>query len=285
MVAAPDEEEKSWASMVSCSRGTASLWVFDLDGTLLVSHGREIIEVAGMRAGIHPLIEAHVSCALPRERRSDYRYCGEEDAHGDPHGLIMTAAVIEPVASKLRAVMGQSDAEAAILTARAHDPTWLSEELAAKLQLARPIRPDLIQCVYSNDFEENVCRGSTAERKAAALDILVRRAGTPRTIHFFDDVKTNLECVERHFADPAKPDLRAHLVDFQHSLDALSAAKIDPADVFHPQCRDERKDEPNDLVKAIQGSLSASKLAVLKKLSMKKPPAATPLPAASRVPP
>lgn len=215
-------------------------------------------------------IEAHVSCALPQERRSDYRYCGEEDAHGDPHGLIDAAAIIEPVAIKLRQVLTRMDAEAAILTARAHDPNWLSERLHAKLGLQRPIRPDLIQCVYSRAFERDVCCGSTPARKAAALDVLVDRCGSPRRVHFFDDVPDNIDVVQKHFDVKHKgPMLIAHLIDFQHSIDALTAAGIDASDVFHPQCRDERQDDPNDLVKAIQKSLSASRVDVLQELGKK----------------
>ena len=49
------------------------LWVFDLDGTLLVSFGREIVKVKGERAGLHPLMEPHVK--LPKPRSSDFSAC------------------------------------------------------------------------------------------------------------------------------------------------------------------------------------------------------------------
>lgn len=215
-------------------------------------------------------IESHV--ALPSERRSDYRYCGEEDAHGDPHALIDTAAVIEPVAASLREALARQDSEVAILTARAHDASWLCDRLTTKLRLPR--RLSLVQCVYSRDFEREVCDGTTAARKAAALDLLVARC-RPRVVHFFDDVEENVRFAQSHFNDRATPRLVPHLIDFQHSLDALDAAGIDAADVFHPQCRDEN--DMNDLVADIQKSLSSSSLDVLKKLSAQKRPFSPPI--------
>ena len=245
-----------------------TLWTFDLDGTLLVSHGREIIESNGMCAGIHPLIVAHVE--LPVDRASDFRYCGEEDMHGDPHGLIETAAVIEPVAAILRRAVA-AGGQVAILSARAHDAVWLSERLTTKFNLPRgSIRPELIQCVYSRSFEDAICCGRTPERKAAALKVLIERAKAD-AVHFFDDLQENIDFAVANVGTPIR--LYPHLVDFDHALEALKNAGTDPLDVFHPQLRPDRINEPNALVLAINRQLSNSNLPALQQLADLHPPA------------
>lgn len=95
-----------------------TLYVFDMDGTLLVSRGREIISDAdtGSRAAIHPLIEKHV--VKRKNSASSYAYCGEEDAHGDPCDLIASSSVIESVAAVLRRGLADPRSEVAVLTAR-----------------------------------------------------------------------------------------------------------------------------------------------------------------------
>ena len=53
-----------------------------MDGTLLVSRGREIVtDDRDNRAAIHPLSERHVT--RPAGATSSYAHCGEEDAHGE----------------------------------------------------------------------------------------------------------------------------------------------------------------------------------------------------------
>lgn len=232
------------------------LYVFDLDGTLLVSPGREIIEHDGNRAGIHPVIEEHVASVLPRDRRSDYRHCGEEDLHDDPHELIESAAVIASTAAKLREVLGRGEAEAAILTARAHDSAWLSQKLEKALGLPRAIRPDLIMCVYSRDFDK-MGDHSTASRKAAAVRILVQRSA-PDVAYVYDDVEKNLDAIEATL----KPIIRVEtfLVPFDAALEALRDHGYDPHHFFDVQCRDEYDMEPNALVQVLRRTISASNL-------------------------
>ena len=85
----------------------AVLAIFDIDGTLLVSSGREIVSYGGRRAAIHPLMEPATAALLDEDDLASafsvsdvhlersYAYAGEEDSHGDRYRLIESASVIE----------------------------------------------------------------------------------------------------------------------------------------------------------------------------------------------
>ena len=176
-------------------------------------------------------------------------YAGEEHKHGDPHNLIETAAVIEPIADVLRRALERS--QVAILSARAHGADWLSKRLEKKLNLPR--RPDFIECVYSPDFENNVCDGPTPDRKALALERLVERSKAQK-VHFYDDVQENLDKAKTHFVD-TKLQIYTYFVDFDYSLRALADLGLDPKDIFDPQLRHERNGEPNELCVEIRDQL------------------------------
>lgn len=169
--------------------GLAELHVFDMDGTLLVSRGREIIvdEATGARAAVHPLIEAHVT--KPPRHSSSYAFCGEEDAHGDPFDLIENAVVVPGAAAAMRAAAARPGCGVAVLTARAHDAAWLADKLSQKLGLPRgALSPARVLCVYHAAFGAS---GSTSARKNAALLRLVAQT-RPRRVVFYDDVAANV---------------------------------------------------------------------------------------------
>ena len=242
--------------------GLAELHVFDMDGTLLVSRGREIIvdEATGARAAVHPLIEAHVT--KPPRHSSSYAFCGEEDAHGDPFDLIENAVVVPGAAAAMRAAAARPGCGVAVLTARAHDAAWLADKLSQKLGLPRgALSPARVLCVYHAAFGAS---GSTSARKNAALLRLVAQT-RPRRVVFYDDVAANVDGARRLFdARGDLPPLETVLVPLAESLAALEAAGEDVVDALHPQCRDSTG-SLNPLVMDLQDQLAKEPL--LRRLS------------------
>ena len=187
-----------------------------MDGTLLVSRGREIIvdEATGARAAVHPLIEAHVT--KPPRHSSSYAFCGEEDAHGDPFDLIENAVVVPGAAAAMRAAAARPGCGVAVLTARAHDAAWLADKLSQKLGLPRgALSPARVLCVYHAAFGAS---GSTSARKNAALLRLVAQT-RPRRVVFYDDVAANVAGARRLF--DARGDLQGRTRERNSQLQRL----------------------------------------------------------------
>lgn len=247
--------DTSPTSVVDAATRQRLLAVFDVDGTLLVSHGREIVTSPnGMRAAVHPLVEPCAS-VLPNGCQSDFAFSGEEDLNGDTFGLLQRACVIEPVADVLRRLVEDPSAEVAILTARGHDPSWLAHALSEKLQLARPLRPELVMTVYSAGFEKGMLAnagslGRTADRKAYALGQMIA-ATSPSDVAFYDDMPANLDKASEYMVK-AHPSLvyQPHAVPASASAAACAASNVDFKEIAHFQCRDEGG-APNALVEAM----------------------------------
>ena len=230
------------------NESTGVLAVFDLDGTLLVSAGREIITSPDgeCMAAVHPLVEpAFGTLVKPGGNNTiqrSYRYAGEEDSFGDEYELLDRACIIEPVAERLRSHLARGDA-VAILSARAHDPRWLANVLTRKLHLTEALRPELIKCVYSRSFEATLpMRGanegwSVPRRKAHAFADLLR-ATASRESHFFDDMADNLHAVSsfaaEHFPLVA---FHSHPVTYEEAVAACASDGVDIREFLHPQCR------------------------------------------------
>lgn len=245
------------------------LTVLDMDGTLLVSRGREIVtDDRDNRAAIHPLIERHVT--RPAGATSSYAHCGEEDAHGDPHDLIGGATVVASTAAVLRRCLADPRATVAILTARAHDAAWLAARLEAKLGLETgALPPANVVCVYSREFEARAppaALASTPARKNAALALLVA-AHAPDAVHFYDDDASNVDGARAFFASRGDlPPLAGHLVPLARSLEALADDGVDVDDLLHPQCRDS-VGSSNSLVRDLERQLSQAEPEPLRRLS------------------
>jgi len=249
-------------------RATDTLAVFDLDGTLIVSKGREVVTTAdGLRACLHPLMEHSCQSALPAGCASDFACCGEEDQHGDPYQLLHNATLIRPIADRLRALLDRpaNECEVAILTARGHDPTWLASTLTRKLQLRRPLRPDLVHPVYSPAFEAAMTAttgrlGRTAERKAFAIGRMIELV-RPSDVHFWDDLPSNVDAVTTIMqAEHADLDYHPHLVPLECSLKACEEAGVDVREICHFQCRDEAGAPPNSLVQSLLATPIAAQI-------------------------
>eukprot|EP00322_Chrysochromulina_rotalis_P029036 CAMPEP_0115828370 /NCGR_PEP_ID=MMETSP0287-20121206/537_1 /TAXON_ID=412157 /ORGANISM="Chrysochromulina rotalis, Strain UIO044" /LENGTH=315 /DNA_ID=CAMNT_0003281581 /DNA_START=14 /DNA_END=961 /DNA_ORIENTATION=- len=246
------------------------LVVFDIDGTLLVTKGREIVESPdGLRACVHPLVE---ECRelLPNGTTSDFRFSGEEEYQGDAFSLFQTAAVIERTATKLRASHSQpcSEAQVAILTARGSSSGWIAEQLSRRLGLQQHIRPDLVKPVYNIDFETAMLDatghlGSTAQRKAFALGQLIDELG-PETVTFLDDMASNLKEAgdyvgTRHSVLRYVPEL----IPLQDSINACTEIGWDFLHLIEFQCHDvPRSQSMNSLVEALQRCLLAQRLGI-----------------------
>ena len=242
------------------------LAIFDVDGTLLVSKGREVVtSPQGLRAAIHPLVEPCGS-ALPSGCSSDFAFSGEEDLNGDAFALVANACIIEPVAERLRKLMSSEEAEVAILSARGHDPVWLAKALTEKLQLARPLDPKLVMTVYSAGFEADmppaVAAGRTADRKAHALGLMISRVA-PSKVEFYDDMPANLEKAASYMSKAhAGVTFRAMPVPAADSIAACSACNVDYRELIYFQCRDEAG-APNALVDAMMSTELAVQLSLI----------------------
>mmetsp|Transcript_337 Transcript_337/g.646 ORF Transcript_337/g.646 Transcript_337/m.646 type:complete len:340 (+) Transcript_337:159-1178(+) len=261
-----------------------TLAVFDVDGTLLVTQGREIIvDSNGMRAAVHPLMEpvaTPVTSSLMYT--SDYTHAGEEDQTEDTFQLIMNACIIEPIAEKCRTFAEHEDCDVAIISARGHNPDWLARQLEMKLGLKRPLAAENVKCVYSDAFEQQFKAAKaegedgTSDRKALALKQLIESC-QPSVIHFFDDVASNLDgaCA---FVASAHPEmtLHTHLVPYELSEAACAAAGVDICDLLHFQCRDE--EEPNELVKSLVSLPEAKRRLSAWEMRSKERAAGRPLP-------
>ncbi len=279
------------ASLTTATPQARKLAVFDVDGTLLVSHGREIVQFAPqlapgtlagdelshgepmgepMRVALHPLLEVAVRPFLPEGCRSDFSHSGEEDQSGDPHSLIQKACVVEPVAEVLRTFLESEHCDVALLTARGHSPEWLADELYQKLRLTKRIRPELVKCVYSSAFDARLAAGGvgdgvdsgTSARKAFAIAEMIDLC-SPAEVRFYDDMKENLEGVKDAVTGQyPHVGFYAHLVPFELSLDACEAAGVDVRELIHPQCRDEHAQglPPNPLVQKLLKVPSAQDL-------------------------
>ena len=234
------------------------LAVFDVDGTLLISKGREIVTSAnGLRACIHPLVEPFCSGAIPDGSSSNFAYSGEEDLNGDEYNLLRDATLIPPIARDKGAVCAACRRmPVAILTARGHNPKWLAAALTSKLQLKRPIEPSLVFTVYSNCFEreEGLTRralGRTEERKAYALGKLIELA-RPSHVDFFDDMAPNRDAAIRYMSrEHDTIQFTSHDVPVSMVKAALSIEGIDIRELTHFQCRDEMGTGYNTLVQAL----------------------------------
>lgn len=242
-----------------------TLAVFDVDGTLLVSKGREILTYGQDRVALHPLIEVACRGALPAGCSSEFAYSGEEDLNGDEFQLLRSAHVILPVAEQLRAMHERDDCDVAILTARGHAPEWLAAALTAKLKLRTPLRPELVMTVYSAGFEAEMTAsagslGRTEQRKAWALGQMIERT-EPTSVHFFDDMLPNREAALRYMkAQQAEISFEAHDVPLEACVAACVADGACVKELIHPQCRDERARPPNALVRALLASPAAHEL-------------------------
>lgn len=241
------------------------LAVFDIDGTLLVSHGREIITSAdGLRCAVHPLVEP-CGASLPKGVDSNFAYSGEEDLNGDAYALLQNALEIEPIAARMRELLEApaSEVECAILTARGHNPSWLAHALSTKLRLARPLSAECVKTVYSAGFESAMMEacgslGRTADRKAFALGQLIG-ASNPTHVQFFDDMPSNLEKAASYMAK-AHPTLvyTEQAVPPALATAACEANNVDLRELCHFQCRDD-DGPPNSLVRTLLATeLSAS---------------------------
>jgi hypothetical protein len=93
-----------------------------VDGTLLVSKGREILTYGQDRVALHPLIEVACRGALPAGCSSEFAYSGEEDLNGDEFQLLRSAHVILPVAEQLRAMHERDDCDVASASRASHAP-------------------------------------------------------------------------------------------------------------------------------------------------------------------
>ena len=235
------------------------LVVFDVDGTLLISKGREIVTSAnGLRACIHPLVEPFCSGAIPDGCSSNFAYSGEEDLNGDEYNLLRDATLIPPIAERIKELcaLPADECAVAILTARGHNPKWLAAALTSKLQLKRPIEPSLVFTVYSNCFEreEGLTRralGRTEERKAYALGKLIELA-QPSHVEFFDDMAPNRDAAIRYMSrEHDTIQFTSHDVPVSMVKAALSIEGIDIRELTHFQCRDEMGTGYNTLVQAL----------------------------------
>lgn len=240
------------------SASDRALAIFDVDGTLLVTAGRELAtHSSGERVAVHPLMEGALeeldgggggnatrSVPPPPWVDRSYAHAGEEDVHGDPYRLIERSCVLGPRVAALRAALADGRTSVAVLSARAHDPAWLAAQLRAKLRLPAPLDPALVQTVFSAPFEARLPRRAdggawgTAARKAYALGELLR-AVRPARAAFYDDVGANLEAAAAHAAAefPAVA-FEAHLVGFDESVAACAAEGIDLRERLHFQPRD-----------------------------------------------
>ena len=237
---------------------TMHLSVFDIDGTLLVTRGREIVRSpGGLRSCVHPLVE-ECRKLLPNGTQSDYRFSGEEEYYGDDFSLLQTAAVIQQSATSLRTSNSLPCSEVAILTARGSSPGWIAGQLSKRLGLQQHIRPDLVKPVYNVDFERAMLDatgrlGSTAERKAFALGQLIGDVG-PEVVTFLDDMALNLKeaaayMEARHGAVRFVPEL----VPLQASIDACTEMGWNFLELIDFQCHDmPRSQSMNELVKSLQ---------------------------------
>lgn len=231
----------------------AVLAVFDLDGTIFVSAGREILHHGGDCAALHPLMEPVVEAELDAISglSHDYTYAGEEDLHdGDHFRLIERASTIEPIAQQLRRHLAEGH-KIGILSARGHDATWLAGTLERKLHLeAGSLDPSLVQAVYSKRFEEtsglpmNGPSAATPARKALAFEALLEASGASE-VHYYDDVADNLKTVRaRARALSPRVTMHAHLVPYALSVEACEKAGVDIRELLHFGCRTDATPSP-----------------------------------------
>ena len=229
------------------------LAVFDLDGTIFVSAGREIIHHGGDCAALHPLMEPVVEAELDAISglSHDYTYAGEEDLRdGDHFRLIERASTIEPIAQQLRQHLAEGH-KIGILSARGHEARWLAERLERKLHLeAGSIDPSLVQAVYSKRFEEtsglpmNGPSAATPARKALAFEALLEASGASE-VYYYDDVEDNLKTVRaRALAHSPRVTMPAHLVPYELSVEACEKAGVDIRELLHFGCRTDATPSP-----------------------------------------
>ena len=244
-----EETATRTAPLAERQRDHRLLAIFDLDGTLFVSAGREIIHHGGDCAAIHPLMEPHVEAELDAaDLVHDYTFVGS--GAGDEFRLIERASTVEPIAQQLRQYVADGH-KIAILSARGHDASWLAERLERKLHLeVGSIDPRLVQTVYSKRFEETSGlpmhgpSAATPARKALAFEMLLEASGASE-VHYFDDVEDNLKTVLAHaLTHSPRVTVHTHFVPYALSVEACERAGVDIRELLHFGCRTDGTPSP-----------------------------------------